>query len=408
MAKLFATEDIGGGSDVTELEATPEVGEAADAQVEVTADVAEIETDATNIEEGMNAADQLEDIKEVVETAADGEGLDPIAAEAIRIAVEAIASNVGANPKSVYSLYATENFQSASSRRANTRIAAEGVGEFLKTLWEKIKAVLTNLWAKVKEFWNKNFSTLNRSLNALESMKERVSQIKGSSGYDNIDVPANLKAIFPTKADLGLDEVIAYTKANGAAWDDVGQFKLFENTVSITKLEDVTSVLKAALSTGVVVSFGDEKQPLAGGQYFKWTFKVKEDTDDGVVTFTLDEVTDHGKYTDASKNAKMDIASKEKLKELITQTIADVKALIKYRDKVEQRNKAVANTFKAIDKEIDAIRNKKKLKSHSDSMRAFNLVMSKGPMIETKLLGITMTHVRGVLLYTATCAKQYK
>ena len=116
MAKLFALEEAELEGTEVELEAAPEVGEVADVQVEVEADASEMTEVAAGVEEGMGAADQMEQVEEVVEQAAEGEGLDPVAAEAIKIAVEAICARIGANPKAVYSLYATENFQSASSR----------------------------------------------------------------------------------------------------------------------------------------------------------------------------------------------------------------------------------------------------------------------------------------------------
>ena len=130
MSKLFAFENADVIGDEVELETPVEVGEVADVEVDVMEEGGEIEEQAEAIEEGVGASDQMEQVEELVEQAAEeGEGLDPVAAEAIRIAVEAICARVGANPKSMYALYATENFQSASSRKANTRFALEGVGD---------------------------------------------------------------------------------------------------------------------------------------------------------------------------------------------------------------------------------------------------------------------------------------
>ena len=46
MSKLFALEDIGGGAEGEELEASPEVGEVADVEADVTPEIAEVEGDA--------------------------------------------------------------------------------------------------------------------------------------------------------------------------------------------------------------------------------------------------------------------------------------------------------------------------------------------------------------------------
>ncbi|EKD89614.1 MAG: hypothetical protein ACD_33C00031G0001, partial [uncultured bacterium] len=79
MAKLFAMEDEGSASDVVELEATPQEGEVAEVQVEMAADTAEVAEQSEAVDEGMAAADQLEEVQEVVEQSVEqGEGLDPV------------------------------------------------------------------------------------------------------------------------------------------------------------------------------------------------------------------------------------------------------------------------------------------------------------------------------------------
>ena len=269
MAKLFALEEAELEGGAVELEAAPEVGEVADAQVDVEADAGEITEVEAGVEEGMGAADQLEQVEEVVEQAAEGEGLDPVAAEAIKIAVEAICARIGANPKSVYSLYATENFKSASSRKANTKYALEGLGEFLKNLWEKIKSALSSLWEKVKAFWNKHVSSLGRTLKALESMKEKVSQVKGTGTYEPVEVPGSLRSIFPVKgANLGVDEIGAFVKTVENAEKAISSFRLLEDTAKAGSLAEVSKIASSAGSSGVVVAFGSESAPLPGGQYF--------------------------------------------------------------------------------------------------------------------------------------------
>lgn len=409
MAKLFAMEELENELTGAEMEVSPEEGEVADVQVEVEQEVGEVTDGADAIEEGMGAADQLEQVEEVVEQAAEGEGLDPVAAEAIRIAVEAICARVGANPKAVYSLYATENFQSASSRKANTKIALEGVGEFLKNLWEKIKSALQNLWEKVRAFWNKHISALGRTLKALESMKEKVSQLKGTGTYEPIEVPASLRSVFPTKGQLGADEVADYVNRASACVANMQTFRILEDASKATSLSDVGTLVQNA-SKGVEVEFGTEAAPVAGGVYFKWTYKLETENDDGVEIITLDVDEDHGKTSDGRKDAQMDIANKEKLKAIITATITGVKELIKYRDKAEQRMKAVSNNFKALDKDVQKIQSAAPAvaKVAKNEIRAFNLIMSKGPMMEAKLLSIHLSTVKGIMAYVSTCMKNYK
>lgn len=411
MSKLFALEELDTAVDAVELEAAPEVGEVADVQVEVEQDLAEAGQSEAAIDEGMGAADQLEQVEEVVADAVEnGEGLDPVAAEAIRIAVEAICARVGANPKAVYSLYATENFQSASSRKANSKIALEGIGEFLKNLWEKIKAAISNLWEKIKAFWNKHVSSLGRTIKALESMKEKISRTKGTGTFQPVEVPSSLSSIFPTKAaTLGIEEIETFGETINAAETAIGKFRLLEDVSKVNKLDEVGNTVSLVRgSTGHAVEFGSESKPLPGGAYFKWTYKLETETDDGVEILTLDVEEDHGKFTEGRKDTQLDIASKEKLKALITETIASTKKLIKYRDRVDQRTKAVQNALKAIDKDISAKQSGDDQKKAKANMRAFNLVMTKGPIAEAKLLSAQLTFIKGVLGYAGVCLKNYK
>ena len=60
MSKLFALEELETGTTEAELEAAPEVGEVADVQAEAMPDIAEVESQSEGINEGIEAADQLE------------------------------------------------------------------------------------------------------------------------------------------------------------------------------------------------------------------------------------------------------------------------------------------------------------------------------------------------------------
>ena len=314
MSKLFAFEELDNDAVESELETPVEAGEVADAELEVQEEAGELESQETAIDEGTEAADQLEEVEALVEQAAEeGEGLDPVAAEAVRIAVEAICARVGANPKSMYALYATENFQSSSSRKANTRFALEGVVEFLKELWAKIKAAISSLIDKATAFWNKHFSTLNRTQKALESMKAKVSAAKGRPTNELVTVPSGLASIFPTKADLGIDEVKAFGAVIKAS--DKANKTFFKVAEEMSGVNDFSKISKLVTELGKSKEFtiGDEGKPAPGGKYFKWTFKIEDEDDDGVKILKLDVEEDHGEFTEARKEVNLDIANKDKL-----------------------------------------------------------------------------------------------
>ena len=264
------------------------------------------------------------------------------------------------------------------------------------------------LWEKVRAFWNKHVSALGRTLKALESTKEKLSQLKGTGTYDPVEVPASLRSVFPTKGQLGADEVAEYSKRAAACVNAMSAFRLLEDASKATTLSDIEALMKSANGAGVSVEFGTEAAPVAGGVYFKWTYKLETENDDGVEIITLDVEEDHGKTSDGRKDAQMDIANKDALKGIVTNLISTTKDLIKYRDKAEQRMKTVTNNFKALDKAIQAITDPKAAKAAKNDIRAFNLIMSKGPMMEAKLLSIQLSTVKGALAYVNTCMKHYK
>jgi len=85
----------------------------------------ELTEHAEAVDEAVDAAGDLDEVQEVVEKSIEEEGgLSPVAAEAVRIAVESICARVGASPKSLFSLYATENYKSSSARLANSKLSA--------------------------------------------------------------------------------------------------------------------------------------------------------------------------------------------------------------------------------------------------------------------------------------------
>lgn len=199
MAKLFAFEE----DEVAADTAAP----AADVQAEQ--EVAELAEDSVSVDEGVTAVDdgeeaaaQLEEVGEVVAATVDGEGeqqgLDPVAAEAVRIAVESICSRMGASTKQFYALYATENFQSKSSRVANTKIALESIVDTLKNVWAKIVAFLKGLVAKVVAFWNKLVYNVNGAQKAIKALQKKVKDNDGSKPSDikNFVVPRGVSKAF--------------------------------------------------------------------------------------------------------------------------------------------------------------------------------------------------------------------
>lgn len=274
MSKLFSME-----SDEVVVDAVkavePEVTQVAEAATEVTEGAAEIEAVAANVEAGTEATEDLGEVQEVLESAVEEGGMSPVAAEAVRIAVGAICSRIGADVKSVYPMYAAENFSASSSRQAKTKLALEGVSDFAKDVYKRIKAALESMWKKIKAFWDKHISTLGQVKKAVESMKKKVKSANELKGAPFIEsAPGSLVSAFQPKGELNaamVKTVLAnHTTFSGAC------------TTYLTAAAGATAANLAAKVAKDAAAISGEG--LVGG--VKIDVKVTED--DGKLSFEID------------------------------------------------------------------------------------------------------------------------
>lgn len=406
MGKLFAMEELDAEIEAVELAVTPEEGEVADVQVEVEQEVAEVAEGGEAIEEGMEAADQLEQVEEVVEQAVEeGEGLDPVAAEAIKLAVEAICARVGANPKAVYALYATENFQSTSSRKANTKIALEGVGEFLKDMWKKIKAALQRLWAKAKEFFDKHFSSLGRVKSALESMKAKVAASSGKAEKAYVEeAPASMAEAFAGKTDVTVASVKGYIAAHTAASKAVEE--LTSAGAEAAKLAaDAVKQGKFDASKLVTGSFdlGTAKAPLVGGLYLQYTITAEEED----VSVEVERQT-----IEAETKVGVNIPEKAKLTEVINEALALINADVKEKAAFEKKEAEFNKQMVAVEKAInDTVVDKESAEAAKEARKQLKVVYksnAKVPGITAEKVALDVKLAKAVIGFCGFCVKQYK
>ena len=381
-----------------ELEVGVEEGEVADVQNETDDGAADVTGDAENIEAGVDASAELEQVEELVaETVEQGEGLDPVAAEAIRLAVSVIASKVGANPKSVYSLYASENFQSVSSRKGNSVHALEGVQEFLKDLWKKIKAALTKMWTKVKTFWAKHISNVGRVKKALDSMKAKVKASSGKiDGKAYLDkAPSGLISAFPGKGDLTYKVVEGYL----SGVSDLAQ-KPGVVTQALTNSGQNLAGWKAAVDAAVGAT---AEFTVIGGD--KLTIKYDADATEGTVKLELEREPNG----DNEEDRGMPVADKSTLVSLLDKALASIKVTLDLQKKAEKSTQA-ANKFMAdVESEIaSATQTDDEAKETRTKMRMGYKLSAFDAKISSVAAAENVKACKAVLSYVATCLKQYK
>ena len=398
MAKLFAIEEENLGTGV-DLEVSPEEGEVADVVVDTDAGAGDVGETVEAVDGGLEASAELEQVEAVVEKAVEeGEGLDPVAAEAIRIAVSAIASKVGANPKALYSLYASENFQAASSRRGNSTHALEGVQEFLKDLWKKIKAALNNLWTKSKAFWAKHISNVGRVKKALDSMKAKVKASSGKiDGKPYLDkAPSGLVSAVPGKGDLNAKAVEAYLSGIDGLVERAG---VVADVMAGGGAKDLAA-WKSKIDSAVGSS---ESYMVVGGDTL--TIKYDADVTEGSVTLELEREP----VSDKDEERGMVVADKGTLVSLLDKALASIKVTVDMQKKADKSAQAATTFMNDIEREIAASNEK------GDAAKATRTKMRLGYKLsafDAKIASIAASEnvkaCKGVLAFAAASLKQYK
>lgn len=406
MSKLFALEELEEMSTDAEMEVSAEEGEVADVQAEVGEEVAEMDEQSTAIDEGIEASDQMEQVEELVETAAEeGEGLDPVAADAVKIAVEAICARVGANPKAFYALYATENFQSASSRKANTRFALEGVGEFLKDMWKKIKAALQNLWTKVKAFWDKHISSLGRIKKALESMKTKIAESSGKlkdKAYIET-APNGLVDAVGYKGDISVKTFGEFIETHGKLLRASGEISALTQSYNQKAAAGVSNIGEANRDLRANVPFGKGVKlgVLVGG--IDMTVKYDVDKEEGTVQLEIER-----EQAERKDKGGVSLAEKSDLKGVVDSMLKLINDNIKFKEKQTKLQESFNKYALAIEKAINNVEGEKRAARLRKEMKVTYKLNAKAPVVVNEALTLNIKLSKAVLSYASLCLKNYK
>jgi molybdopterin converting factor small subunit len=412
--KLFSFED-----EMTQDIETAEGGDTVEAAVNeavVEAEQEHPDEEIVAVDNAIEAGDDLEHVEEFVEKQEEQGGMDEDTAEAVKIAVEAIARRVGYNPKNIYQLYATESFASSSSRKVNTQLAMEGIKDFLKNLWEKIKAFAMKIWDKIKEFWDKHFSTVGRLVKKLEALGEKIAESSGNrkdTGGKDIKAPSDIARAFKTSGTLSISDVREYMtdvkgfvegiKAQSTTGINTVLSKVDEQIKEITdKYEKVGTdsygkskeeireafskideefksgeISKALNVNAVKYVFGDNASftggeevvipKVVGGK------KLVVEADETRITLTLQSI-------DESSDASLDmvIASKKDLADLNRDMTKMLNTYLYLKDNVNKVNDTVNKFIKNADK---------KIKEVSTAFATFEVKAAKGKKAESVVEG---------------------
>ena len=207
---MFAMEEI-------ENEVPANVEEAAETAVAVADETAEIQQEndevgvtVAQVEDAVQAGDELESIGEVAEEAVEsGEGLSEESAEMASIAIESIRNRLGFRD-STRLVPATESFGNVNTRLMSTKLVVETIGETIKKIWLRIKQIFARLWEKVKGFIAKLFNSATMLQKHVDGLLVKAKALPADLKPAKDKISSGAKAFSSEgKADLGtVQEII--------------------------------------------------------------------------------------------------------------------------------------------------------------------------------------------------------
>jgi len=223
---IASMEDIDNNTPVDESEAAATAVAVADDSAEVQAEGDEIGVSVSEVEDAVQAGEELEDIADVAVAAVEtGEGLDEPAAELASIAVESIMNRLGVR-NSVRLVPATESFGNSNTRLSSTKLIVETIGDQLKKIWQAIKQAALRLWDKIKSFFAKLFNSAAMLVKHIAGLTKRANEVtSGLTPKEKMIKSGVAKMIsIGGKANKGtFDEIVKDTQALMAASAKISQ-----------------------------------------------------------------------------------------------------------------------------------------------------------------------------------------
>lgn len=136
-------------------------------------EVAERETDVVELTE---AADNLEQVRGILEESLEENGLDRTGAAVVALNMQRSLSRIGTD----INVPSMESYSSASNRIHATRLTMEAIEGKLKEIWEAIKAALMRVWEATKKFFASIFDSVTRVRTQAEKVKAGAAEATGT------------------------------------------------------------------------------------------------------------------------------------------------------------------------------------------------------------------------------------
>lgn len=375
--------------------------------LKVSAICSEIASRHVAIEDALSASYQLEHLHEVLLVASiDSSYLSPITARSTQIAIEAICANVGMPIAKLYNNVSTESLDPIKQ----VTLALENSTSFITELWAKIKTSISDLWVKLNDYWENNFSALNNIKSALErTLKQVTAEYKNPTSLVSEIKDGRLFSSFNSRSDITektLDEFITTHEHNFTKLDEIlkyaKQFNLYAKGINASDFDrDIDPVLISLCRDFIrrPFRFGSKDYPIVGGEFITLEYELDEEAMD------LNVSTDKDHLDLIEEGNRLFLVSNNKLKGLLKKTIDIIHTTTEYKAKQH----AAQNEFDALIKAYDKILyndNTDLNKNYKKALKFIYRINSSIPGIFGLVILTNVKLARSISSYSALCLKE--
>lgn len=295
------------------------------------------------VTEGLNTSLLVDNLKSIVYTKKESE----LSIECLKLSMSIIYENIGAK-------YYTTSLEDYTIN--NQSIAIESMNNFVKELWVKIKTSIIKLWDKVSDFWNNNFSSLNKIKSSLESTLLQIEMsYKVNSTTISKTEDKNILDSFNNSKDVDEKTLENFIVAHELNFNKINELlkhtKHFNGHIkSIAQSEfnsDIDSLL-GSLSKDFTYHpfrFGQRNYPIVGGEYVTIEYSFDKETSDINVSTEKEKI-------ESDENRDIYLINNNKLKGLIRKTLNIINETIKYKEIQKSIEKEFNNLIAVYDKLI--------------------------------------------------------
>lgn len=135
------------------------------------------ETESESVDDAIDTATSLEAIANILYKSLDTGGMSPGAAQATNVVLEGLYARVGIDFKAT-KYPALESFDSMSARRAQTKIAIEGIGESVSRIWKAISNSIKRMIKRLRDMMSNFLFSMKSQQNQIRALKAAASKAR--------------------------------------------------------------------------------------------------------------------------------------------------------------------------------------------------------------------------------------